>query len=104
VDSQQAHPASGEARSGLLRRIEAIAAEVGPERDAPAVPSGSLDALASRLEKAFEERLAAEMAALREDLADAIEELSASLLERISAIHTELLAASVYPKSSDWQG
>jgi hypothetical protein len=107
VDSQPAQPAPDQdAASRLLRRIEAIAADIedGPQSSAIA---GTVDALATRLEAAFDERLAAltdaleglserlealgrdnaaEVAALREDLADALEELSAGLTDRMSQI------------------
>jgi type VI protein secretion system component VasK len=89
--------------TGLRRRIEAIAAEVGSEPAPAADLTSDFQALATRLEAAFEERLAAEVTALREDLADALEELSAGLREQMSAIRTEMIAATVYPKSSGWQ-
>jgi hypothetical protein len=103
VDSQPAQPAPDDAAASLLRRIEAIAADIegAPQ---PSSVAGSVQALATRLEATFDERLAvltdaleglserlealgrdnaAEVAALREDLADALEELSAGLMERM---------------------
>jgi hypothetical protein len=107
VDSEPEQPApDDDAATRLLRRIEAIAADVEGAPQPPALAS-SVEALATRLEGAFDERLAAltdalegvserlealardnaaEVAALREDLADALEELSAGLMERMSQI------------------
>jgi hypothetical protein len=108
VDSQPA-PADN-ATSRLLRRIEAIAADIEVAPPPPAF-AGSVEALATRLEAAFDERLAAltdalegvserlealgrdnaaEVAALREDLADALEELSTGLMERMSQLQAGL--------------
>jgi type VI protein secretion system component VasK len=110
VDSQPAQSApEGNATARLRRRIEAIAAdlEVAP----PPAFAGSVEALATRLEAAFDERLAAltdaleglaerlealgrdnaaEVAALREDLADALEELSTGLMERMSQLQASV--------------
>jgi hypothetical protein len=100
--------------SRLLARIEAIAADVenGPRPSSQPSEGGSAEeALAARLEAAFDARLvalndrldglserlealgrdnAAEAAALREDLADALEELGAGLVDRLSAIQADL--------------
>jgi hypothetical protein len=103
VDAQQTQPRPDSAGTRLLRRIEAIAADVDSEPDPGLDLSGELEALATRLEGAFEARLSAEIAALREDLADALEDLSGSLLAQMSGMRSELLAAQVYPKSSGWQ-
>jgi hypothetical protein len=106
VASQPVQPAPDDAASRLRRRIEAIAADIeGSPQPQPV--AGSVEALAGRLEAAFDERLAAltdaleglserlealgrdnaaELAALREDLADALEELSAGLLDRMSRV------------------
>jgi hypothetical protein len=84
MDGQPAQPASEVAGSDLLGRIKAIAADV---EAAPAPPSEAwIETLAARLEAGMEERLATEMAALREDLADALEELSAGLQQKMAAI------------------
>jgi hypothetical protein len=88
MDGQPAQPAPQVAASGLLGRIEAIAADV---EAAPAPPSEAwIETLAARLEAGMEERLAAEMAALREDLADALEELSAGLQQQMTAIRAAI--------------
>jgi hypothetical protein len=108
VDSESAQPAPDGAALSLLRRIEAIAADIEGAPQPKAV-AGSVEALAIRLEATFDERLAtleealeglsdrlealgrdnaAELAALREDLADALDELSAGLMERMSRIQT----------------
>jgi hypothetical protein len=84
MDAQPAQPAPQATRSGLLGRIEAIAADVDAT---PPPPSEAwIETLAARLEAGMEERLATEMAALREDLADALEELSAGLQQQMAAI------------------
>jgi hypothetical protein len=109
VDSQPSQPApDNDATTRLLRRIEAIAADIEVAPPPPAF-AGSVEALATRLEAAFDERLAAltdalegvcerlealgrdnaaEVAALREDLADALEELSTGLVERMSQLQS----------------
>jgi division protein CdvB (Snf7/Vps24/ESCRT-III family) len=110
VDSSPAQPANDDAAARLLRRIEAIAADIDTAPQ-PSPVAGTIEALAGRLQAAFDERLAAleetleglserleslgrdnaaEVAALREDLADALEELSAGLLERMSQIQAGL--------------
>jgi hypothetical protein len=110
VDSEPAQSVPDDAAASLLGRIEAIAAEI-EGAPPPSAVAGSLDALATRLETVFDERLASltdaleglserlealgrdnaeEVAALREDLADALEELSAGLMERMSQIQAGL--------------
>jgi type VI protein secretion system component VasK len=106
VDRQPSQPVPhDDVATRLLRRIEAIAADI--EVAPPPAFAGSVEALATRLEAAFDERLAAleealegvserlealgrdnaaEVAALREDLADALEELSTGLIERMSQL------------------
>jgi ParB-like chromosome segregation protein Spo0J len=107
VDSQPALPEpEDDAGTRLLRRIEAIAADIEGTPHPPAL-AGSVEGLATRLEAAFDVRLAAleeaveglserlealgrenaaELAALREDLADALEQLSAGLMDRLSQL------------------
>jgi hypothetical protein len=84
-----AQPAPQAADSGLLRRIEAIAADV---QAAPATPPSEawITALAARLQAGVDERLASEMAALREDLADALEDLTAGLQQQMAAIRDSI--------------
>jgi hypothetical protein len=89
VDGGPALPGSPVADSGLLRRIEAIAADVEGTAGPPSAEAWT-EALAARLEAGFEERLATEMAALREDLADALEELSAGLQQQLAAIRAAM--------------
>jgi hypothetical protein len=85
MDGPPVRPHTPVADADLLRRIEAIAADVEAVPGPP--PSEAwLEVLAARLESGFEERLATEMAALREDLADALEELSAGLQQQLAAI------------------
>jgi hypothetical protein len=93
VDTQPTQPAANDAGPNLLRRIEAIAADVGGEPESDPATTARLDALAGRLEAVVENRLAAEISALREDLADALEELSAGLQQRMAAIEASIEAA-----------
>jgi hypothetical protein len=77
-------------RDGLLRRIEAIAADVdaGPE---PGPSEAWIELLAARLEAAMAEQLASEMAALREDLADALEDVTAGLQQQLAEIRDAII-------------
>jgi hypothetical protein len=88
MDGQPAQPGPP-AEDGLLRRIEAIAAEVEAGTAAPS--EAWIEDLAARLEAGVEARLATEMAALREDLADALEDLTAGLQQQMAAIRDAII-------------
>jgi hypothetical protein len=78
---------------GLLHRIEAIAAAA---ETAPAAPPDAawIDALVARLEAGFEARLGSEVAALREDLADALDDLTVDLQRQLAAIRDAIAGKS----------